>query len=351
MRTGNLVTIGMDVSDRWSHIAVLDEQGVVLVRDRVQTKDKALRRYFEKFEGALIAIEVGPHSLWMSRVLADVGLEVIVANPGKVALIHGSDRKSDEVDAENLARLARFDPALLYPVRQRREDTQATLAILRSRDVLVESRTKMVNSVRGQVKAAGGRMPSCTTGSFHKHTEAIPELLQDALAPLMEVIEKLNEKIAERDRLIKELCRDVYPETEMFTDIDGVGALTALTYLLTIEEPGRFRSSRAVGSYLGLRPRRDQSGDVDKQLSITKAGDARMRCLLSQCANYILGPFGKDSDLRRWGLKLLARGGSGARQKAIMAVARKLAVLMHRLWVTGEVYEPFYNANHGDQAA
>jgi transposase len=340
MRTDNQVTIGMDVSDKRSHIVALDEQGVVVHEGSVTTREPTIRKYLQAYRGARIAIEVGPHSPWLSRVLADLGLEVIVANPRRVGLIYGSDRKSDQVDAESLARLARFDPALLHPVRHRRADTQAVLAILRSREALVRSRTLLINSVRGQVKAGGGRLPKCSSESFHRHLDEVPELFRDAVAPLMNVIEHTTARIREQERLIHELCRDVYPETEMFTDIDGVGDLTALTFLLTIEEPGRFRSSRQVGAYLGLKPRRDQSGDLDKELPISKAGDNRLRRLLVQAAHRILGPFGKDSDLRRWGLRLVERGGRGAKGKAVTAVARKLAVLMHRLWVTGEVYEP-----------
>jgi transposase len=351
MQTGNQVTIGLDVSDKWSHVAVLDASCTVVLRDRVRTKEPSLRRFFGRWQGARVALEVGPHSPWMSRVLAELELEVIVANPRKVASIYGSDNKSDQVDAEQLARLAKMDPKLLHPVRHRREDTQAVLAYLRSREVLVAARTKLINSVRGQVKAVGARMPKCTTPYFHKQVEALPELLEDALLPLMEMIGQLTEKIRYQDRVIEELCHDVYPETELLLDIDGVGPLTALTYVLTIEEPGRFRSSRAVGSYLGLRPRRDQSGEVDKLLSVTKAGDVRVRTLLVQSAHRILGPHGKDSDLRRWGLKLVERGGKGAKKRAVLAVARKLAVLMHRLWVTGEVYEPLHNANQAEQAA
>jgi transposase len=351
MQTSNKVTIGMDVSDKKSHVVVLDEQGVKVQEGVVATRDPAVRRYLQGYKGARIAIEVGPHSPWLSRVLADLGLEVIVANPRRVGLIYGSDRKSDKVDAESLARLARFDPALLYPVRHRRADTQAVLAILRAREALVRARTLLINSVRGLVKASGGRLPSCSSETFHRHLDEVPELLHDAVAPTMDVIERTSERIAEQDRLIGELCRDVYPETEMFTGIDGVGEITALTFLLTIEEPGRFTSSRQVGAYLGLRPRRDQSGEVDKELPITKAGDTRLRRLLVQAAHRILGPFGKDSDLRRWGLKLLERGGRGARGKAVAAVARKLAVLMHRLWVTGEIYEPLRIASRAECAA
>ncbi len=340
MQTGNKVTIGMDVSDRWSQVAVMDDAGVVVLRERVATKEAAVRRMLGRFRGARIAIEVGPHSPFLSRVLADMGLVVIVGNPRKIGLIYDSDRKSDQVDAETLARLARADPELLFPVRHRREDTQAALAYLRSRDVLVGARTKLINSVRGQVKAIGARMPSCTAAAFHKHVEAIPEILEDAFAPLMRTIEAMSKEIRHMDRVVEELCRDVYPETQAFLEVDGVGPITALTFLLTVEEPGRFRSSREVGAYFGLRPRRDQSGATDKDLPVTKAGDTRMRTLLVQCAQHILGPFGKDSDLRRWGLKLIERGGRVAKRKAIIAVARKLAVLLHRLWVTGEVYEP-----------
>jgi len=348
MQTDNKVTIGMDVSDKWSQIAVMDDQGAVVLRERVATKEPAIRRCFGKFSGARIAIEVGLHSPWLSRVLTDTGLEVIVGNPRKIGLIHANDSKSDQVDAEMLARL---DPKLLFPIRHRREDTQSVLAYLRSREVLVASRTRLINSVRGQVKAIGGRMPSSSSESFHLKLDAIPEVLEDALSPLMVTIGELTEKIRRQDRVIKELCRDVYPETDMFLDIDGVGPTTALTFLLTIEEPGRFRSSRMVGAYFGLRSRRDQSGDVDKELPVTKAGDGRVRVLLVQAAQHILGAFGKDSDLRRWGLKLAERGGKTAKRKAVVAVARKLAVLMHRLWVTGEVYEPLRSANRSEQAA
>ncbi len=351
MTNDNLVTIGMDVSDKWSHIVVLDDGGNVVLEERVATKAAAVKKFFKRFTGARIALEVGQHSPWLSRLLGEMGLEVIVGNPRKVGLISASDRKSDRVDAQTLARLARMDPALLFPVQHRREDTQAMLAFLRAREALVEARTKLINSVRGQVKAIGGRMPKCTSESFHKHADDIPELLEEALVPLMETIGMLTEKIKHQDKVIEEVCREVYPETALLLDVDGVGPITALAFVLTVEEPGRFRSSRAVGAYFGLRPKRDQSGDVDKQLPVTKAGDRMVRKLLVQSAHRILGPFGKDSDLRRWGLKLAERGGKTMKRKAVVAVARKLAVLLHRLWVTGEVYDPLRKANLNAAAA
>ena len=136
-----------------------------------------------------------------------------------------------------------------------------------------------------------------------------------------------------------------YPETDLLRQVEGVGALTALAFVLTLENPERFAKSRSVGAYLGLEPAQDQSGDRDPQRHISKEGDEMLRKLLVGSAHYILGPFGSDSDLRRHGEKIASRGGKNAKKRAAVAVARKLSVLLQRLWVTGEVYEPLRNAH------
>ena len=344
MQTANTVTIGMDVSDRYCQIAVLDAGGTVVGTARVATELAGIRRWFGRYPESRVVLEVGTHSPWLSRLLAEQGHEVIVANPRKVALIHGSETKNDRVDAERLARLGRMDPSLLSPVVHRKAKTSEALRLLRARAALVKSRTQLVNTVRGMAKTEGNPLPKGSTASFHRNVERLPEELLVSLEPLMQTIGMLTEKIAHYDRVVEDLAREVYPETEVLMEIDGVGALTALCFVLTIEDPARFSSSRAVGSYLGLRPRQDQSGDVDKQLPITKAGDGLLRTYLVQAAHRILGPFGKDSDLRRWGLKLAERGGKAAKKRATVAVARKLAVLMHHLWLTAQVYEPLHLA-------
>lgn len=339
------VTVGMDVSDKHCHLVVLDESGTVVDKARVATKEPALRRWFQRYPGSRVALEVGPHSPWLSRLLGTAGHDVIVANPRKVALIHGSETKNDPLDAERLARLARVDPTLLSPVVHRRPETRAALSLIKARRALVKSRTLLINSVRGQVKAEGVVLPKGSSKRFHRKVEDLPEELREGLRPLMTAIEALTTQIAHYDQVIDELAAEVFPETEALLTIDGVGALTALAFVLTIEDPERFPTSRAVGSYLGLRPIQDQSGDTDKQLAITKAGDALLRTLLVQCAHRILGPHGKDCDLRRWGLRLAERGGKAAKKRATVALARKLAVLMHHLWQTGQVYDPFLQAN------
>jgi len=279
-------------------------------------------------------------------MLTEQGHEVIVANPRKVRLVFESDSKNDQMDAEHLARLARVDPALLHPVKHRRSDTQAFLAIVRSRELLVDQRTAIINSVRGQSNAFGKSLPKVGSVRFHTVLDDVPEDLQAALAPLLVTVELLTRQILHYDNVIDDLCNEAYPETELLRQVWGVGAITALSFVLIVEEPGRFPRSRDVGAYFGLRPRQDQSGDVDKHLRITKAGDAMMRRYLVQCAHRVLAVNAPDTDLKRWGLKLLDRGGTTAKRRTVVAVARKLAVLMHRLWVTAQVYEPLRNAKN-----
>lgn len=337
------VTIGLDVSDKHCHVAILDDAGAVIVRERIATKEPALRRFFGRWPGQTVVLEVGPHSLWMSRVLAETN-NVILANPTKVALIHGVHTKNDRVDAETLARLGRADPKLLSPIQHRRAETQADLAVIRSRHALVRARTSLINSVKGQAKAAGEPLTGGAAGSFHKRVDELPELVAEALKPLMTAIGELTKQIHELEARIDWLCAEVYPETGPMLEISGVGPVTALQFVLTLEDPERFPSSRAVGSYLGLRPGQNQSGDSDPGMRITKAGDPVLRRNLIQCAHRILGPFGEDSDLRRWGTKLVEKGGKGAYRKATVAVARKLAILLHRLWITGETWQPFHHS-------
>jgi transposase len=271
---------------------------------------------------------------------------VLVANARKLGLIYASKHKTDELDAENLARLARLDPKLLYPLKHRGEVCQAHLAIIRSRQALVSCRTQLVNHVRGAVKSFGARLPKCPAVSFHKKAAAhIPEALWPALGPILETIGSLTERIRDYERQLEMICQEHYPETDLLRQVEGVGVLTALTFVLTLEDPSRFEKSRSVGAYLGLVPARDQSGDRDPQKHISKEGDEMLRKLLVGSAHYILGPFAKDSDLRRHGEKIASRGGKNAKKRAAVAVARKLSVLLHRLWVTGEVYDPLYNTH------
>jgi len=335
------VTIGLDLGDRFTQLCALDAHGRVVATTRLRTTPAAFERHFAGHPRSRIVLEVGTHSPWASRVLQRLGHEVLVANARQLRLIYGSDRKSDRGDAETLARLGRLDPALLKPIRHRGAEAQADLAQLRARDALVRTRTLLINHVRGAVKAWGARLPASSAPAFAtRAAPGLPPALRAALGPLLELIATLTHEVRGMERQLERLATERYPETARLRQPSGVGLLTALCYVLTLEDPGRFHQSRAVGPYLGLCPRRDQSGGRDAQLRITKRGDAMLRRLLVSGAQYILGPFGPDTDLRRWGLRLAARGGKNAKKRAVVAVARKLATLLHRLWVSGAVYQP-----------
>jgi transposase len=338
-------TIGIDVGDTWSQICVVDANGTVIEEARVRTTTRAMQRRFAAPPARRVVLEVGTHSPWLSRLLVALGHEVIVANPGRVRLIAASMTKHDRGDAEHLARLGRIDPALLAPVRHRGAPAQRDLAVIRARDSLVRARTGLINHARQAVKSQGGRLPPCAATAFaRKALPAIPDALVPVLTPHLTVIADLTAQIAQADRDIVRLGRKSYPETQLLQQVAGVGPLIALTFILTIDDPDRFPTSRAVGAYLGLVPRQRASGQRQPQLRITKAGDHLLRRLLIGAAHYVLGPFGPDTDLRRWGLRYAPPGSRNAKKRAITAVARRLAVLLHRLWVTGEVYEPLRQA-------
>ena len=337
--------IGLDLGDKYSYLTILDQEGELIEESRLPTTRASFQRKFSTLQPCRVAMEVGTHSRWTSQMLKELGHDVLVANARKLRAIYHNPRKGDRADAETLARLARLDPALLSPIHHRSPEAQADLAVLRSRDAIVRSRTLLINHARSIVKSTGARLPACSADSFaSKAALAIPEELQPALLPILDTIAALTHQIREYDRQIEQLCQDPYPETKLLRKVSGVGPLTALGYILTLENPDRFRKSREVGPALGLVPRRDQSGDQDPQLRITKTGDAYLRRLLVGSAQYILGPFGPDCDLRRWGLKLAERGGKNAKKRAVVGVARKLAIVLHHLWKTGEVYDPFYQS-------
>jgi transposase len=340
------ITIGMDLGDKASRYCVLDgREGQVQCEGSVATNKTAMVRKFAGLRRCRVAMEVGTHSPWLSRLLTKLGFEVIVANARQVQLISASSRKNDRMDAHLLARLARVDPQLLRPIRHRSEEGQANLLAIRVRAALVDARTGLVNAARGFAKAQGDRLAACDTDALDvEKLEGLPEGLRDTLRPLLEQVEELTEKIKESDAKIEQIARTKYPETTLLRQVSGVGTLIALTFVLTVEDRDRFSKSRDVGCYVGLRPKQSESGQSQPQLRISKEGDVYLRKLLVQGAHCIVSRRGPDTDLKRWGLKLASHGGKNAKKRAIVAVARKLAVLLHRLWVTGEVYEPLRNS-------
>lgn len=334
--------IGLDLSDRTANYCILNAAGEIDGEGSVRLNQSSLRRFFGGMERSAVAFEAGTHSRWVQDVLLELNHVPVVANPRKLRAIYTNEYKSDQRDAEMLARLLRSDSRLLSPIVHRGREAHADLAVIKCRDHLVRDRVRAINLVRGTVKSHGHRLPACSAESFHHRAAAdIPACLQPALSPVIEHIASLTERIHTFDATIATLAKERYPETARLTTVIGVGALTALAFVLTIEEPHRFAKSREVGPFLGLVPRRDQSGNRDPHLSITKCGDAYVRRLLIGSSHYILGHFGKPCALRDWGLEHAQGQGRGAKRVAVTAVARKLAILLHRLWVDDVDFEPY----------
>lgn len=337
------VTVGLDLADQWSDWAAVDAGGEVVGRGRVRTASVQLQKVFGELAPSVIAMEVGTHSAWVSRLLRSFGHTVVVANARRVALIHRNRRKTNRIDAEFLARLARADQQLLFPVTHRSEKSQVDLTVLRTRDVLVRTRTKLINHVRGSSKSFGVALPKYSAESFARRSRASVAAVAVTLTMVLDQIEALDERIRELDRTIETMLKH-HPDAARLTQIAGVGPLTALAYVLTVEDPRRITRSRSAGAFFGLVPGSADSGEKHEPQRITKEGDGFCRRLLVSAAHYIVGRFGPDTDLRRHGEAIAIRGGKNARKRAVVAVARKLAVVMHHLWTSQEDYVPLYNA-------
>jgi transposase len=350
MAASQRLTVGIDLGDRASRYCILSEAGEIVSESSLPTTKGGFDSLFGKMPSSRVALEVGTNSSWVSRQLSAMGHEVIVANTHKIKLITQSVRKNDRLDARKLAKLARIDPELLSPIRHRGERAQADLAMIRARAAAVENRTALINSARGLAKPMGERLKACDADQVKEAlADGLSESTQQIVRPLLKIVEAISEQIAVYDQQIEAMAKR-YPEIALLTQVYGVGKQIALTFVLTIEDAERFAHSRDVGCYLGLQPKQRDSGDSQPELGISKAGDRLLRSYLVQAAHCMLRKGAPDSDLRAWGIAK-AQGGKRAKRRAIVAMARKLAVLLHRLWSTGEVYDPLYNRKAAQAAA
>ncbi len=340
------LTLGLDLGARKSHACALAPDGELIEERVVTTSRDAIAALLARHQGARVVLEASTSARWIASAAKAAGHDVIVANPRKIPVITASVRKCDRNDARLLAELGQVKPHLLSPVDLRDDRYQIVRTLLFARAQLVKSRTSLINFVRAEVRMLGYSLPSCSSASFpSKCRGLIPGELEEALLPTLDVLVDLSRRIEDYDRKVDELSTTSFPETGLLRQVHGVGPLIALAFVATIGEPSRFKKSRAVGAYVGLVPRTSQSGGRNPTLSITKCGDHFLRSLLVSAATRILGPHGVDSDLRRLGLAIGASGDKRSKAKARIAVARRLAVLLHRLLVTTEVYEPLRNSN------
>ena len=341
---GMNVVAGVDLGDKHSFVCLIDLDGKVVERKKLRTSLAAFERYFGEWAGMRVVLEAGCHSNWVYRLLQRLQHEPLMADTHRLALITPSLSKDDRTDAERLAELGLRRPEMLNPVQPPSLETQSDRTVLKAREALVEVRTKLINSVRGTLKSFGVRLPASSGAALaSKAGPRLPHELRETLGPLLLVIQPATDEIRRYDKRILQLGEKKYPQTKRMRSARGVGPITSLAFVLHLDNnPQRLRRSRDAGARLGLRLKRRNSGERSPELSITKTGDPMLRRLLVQCAQYMLGPWGEDSTLRRWGLRLAARGGKSAKRKAVVAVARKLAVLLHVLWQRDVDFDPFY---------
>ena len=341
-RNKKQITIGLDLGDRRHTYCVLDEAGKMAREGSLSNTREQLATMARSYPGATAVMEAGTHSPWVSRFLQELGLRVIVANPRKTRAIYENERKSDRRDAMMLARLARMDPTLLHPIEHGSQEAQQDMLQLKLRDSLVRARVALINAVRFTLKSLGYPVSNPSSARFHKLVlNEVPESIGEMIAHNVAAIAELTERIKALDTSISRLAAERYPETIYLQQVSGVGPITSLYFVLKVGNPGRFQRTRDIGAFLGLCPKRDQSGETDKELRISKCGDRYLRRLLVSAAQYILGPFGADSALREHGLRLAQEGTAKAKKRAVVAVARKLAVLLLTLWKSREPYESF----------
>jgi transposase len=335
--------IGIDIGDKINTVCVLNNDGEIIQECEVENTGQEMHDFFIEYPNARVAIEACSHSLWLHDLLVRLGCQVFVGNPRKLRIISSSSRKNDKNDSRLLARLVRSDLDLLYPIVVRDILTQQDMVIIKTRTMLIKTRGDLVRHIRGIIKPFGLKLPKdVTTDNFH---DKVKEHLSKELLPILKhtikSIKDLSIQIKNLDKKIDSLINKKYPEAMLLQTIDGIGPITALTFILIMGDPKRFEKSRDVGAYFGLVPRQDQSCTIDKSLPITKEGDSCMRSLLVNCSHHILGRYGKDTQIRRHGLKVMGQDENKIRKKkAVIAVARKLSVLMHSMLISGE---PFIN--------
>jgi transposase len=350
--TTTLRTIGLDLGDTKSTLCVLDPKGAIISRDEISTTRAALKTKFGSMQRARIVLEACGQSTWIARLLESFGHEVYVANPRQLHLISKSVKKTDRNDAHLLARIGRLDLGLLQPTHLRNQSSIEARTVLSARRNLVQVRTRLVNSVRASAKGYGQKLKTCGSDNFAAiATQGLSPDLRVLLQPQLDTLVFLQQQIERYDEEIAKLGQDRFPQTQLLRAIYGVGPQVALAFVAAIDDPQRFARSRDVGPYLGLTPRRDQSGDSDPKLRISKHGDGDMRSLLVSAATHVLRKNAPDTDLKRFGLRIQGPSPTPRnRARARIAVARKLAVLMHRLLRNGEVYEANYELTREQRA-
>jgi transposase len=327
--------VGLDVSMEETSVCVMDAAGEIVWEGKVATEPGALMRAVRRHARAAmkVGMETGPLSTWLWHALRDGGVPVVCLDARHAqAALSMRINKTDRNDAAGLAQLVRM--GWYREVKVKRMAAHADGALLASRMLLVRQRCELENQIRGLLKNFGLKAKATKGRAFEQSVTALARkhpVLHDMVLALLAVWSTLRLQIAVLSRRIETTAMSD-PVCRRLMTMGGVGKLTALAFRAAIDDPGRFRHSASVGAYLGLTPRRYASGEIDRMGRISRCGDALMRSYLYEAANVMLTRTRGSNPLKAWGLKLAKRAGW---KKARVALARKMAVVLHRMWRDG----------------
>jgi transposase len=331
--------VGLDVSLKLTAICVVDQTGTVMREGVVVSDPETIAEFVTSNAPSVVRIglETGPTATWLWTELKQLGLPVICIDARHAkAVLKMQINKSDRNDAAGIARI--MQTGWFKEVRVKDLDSHSVRALLASRAVLVKIKRDLENQVRGLLKNLGLVIGRAKLNVFAKRAEELiegrPELMA-AVRPLLDARNAIEQQVDDLDRKVMRLARN-NAQVRRFMTAPGVGPITALCFLATIDDPTRFKRSRSVGAYVGLTTRRYASGEIDWTGRISKCGDAMLRSYLYEAANVLLTRVAKWSTLKAWGIRLAKRSGL---RKAKVAVARKLAVILHRMWIEGTEFK------------
>mgnify|MGYP001815055186 FL=1 len=331
--------VGLDVSLQQTAVCVVDQTGKIIREVVIPSDPEAIAAFIKSNAKNVVRIglESGPTSTWLWTELDRLGLPVICidARHAKAAL-KMQINKSDRNDAAGIARI--MQTGWYREVRAKALDSHAIKALLVGRALLVKIKRDLENQIRGLLKNLGlviGRAKMNTFASRAKELIKDKPALVAVVEPLLKAREVIEQQVADLDRKVMRLARSE-PQVRRFMTAPGIGPITALCYLATIDDPVRFNKSRNVGAYVGLTTRRYASGEIDWTGRISKCGDKLLRSYLFEAANVLLTRVAKWSTLKAWGMRIAKRSGI---RKAKVAVARKLAVILHRMWIDGTEFQ------------
>lgn len=331
--------VGLDVSVKETSVCIVNQDGDILAEKSVLSEPKNIAQYLQsqKLKYERVGIEAGCITPWLYHELVDLKFPMVcIETRHAKAAMDAQNMKTDRNDARGIAHIMRT--SWYKEVHVKSNDTHKIRVLINNRKCLQSKMIDITGQVRGTLKVFGHKVGHVSSKNYESRVYELigddPELLS-YIEPLLLVRDQLRKQFQKLDKMILDIAKDD-PVCEQFMSIPGVGALTALTFKTTIENPERFKKSKDVGVHLGLTPRKYASGEIDYNGRITKCGDAVARHHLYIAAQCLLNSVKKWCPLKAWGMRIAKRSSP---QKAYVAVARKLAVIMHRMWVDGTYYE------------